>query len=87
MKKKLKELKELKETLDNVKILYKKYDTIMEEILPLFVKKSGKKITITTEIKIGNESYTIDPTFFTNGNIKSKNWKSTAMDNFLINFD
>lgn len=83
LKEKIKKAILIKKKIENAKKLYQEYDSLMEEILPNFIKNEKGRVLIDTEIKIGNETFKLIPAFY-DQIIKSKNWKSVAFNNFEI---
>lgn len=83
LKEKIKKAILIKKKIENTKKLYKEYDSLMEEILPNFIKNEKGRVLIDTEIKIGNETFKLFPAFY-DQIIKSKCWKSVPFQNFEI---
>lgn len=83
LKEKIKKAILIKKKIENAKKLYQEYDSLMEEILPNFIKNEKGRVLIDTEIKIGNETFKLIPAFY-DQIIKPKCWKSVPFQNFEI---
>jgi hypothetical protein len=79
---KFKKLKELNAKLAAVHDLYGQRDTLLKELLPLFIVQDKDAFLISREITIGSTTHRFTPGFYDvdKSVVKSKSWKSVAFD-------
>lgn len=79
-------LAEVQKLLAEAKDLYKEHDALMEEIIPLFVKKTAKGFTIRRKFSVGRKTFMLEPSFFDSkkDSIKAKIWKASANQTFNL---
>jgi len=82
---KFKRLKELRAKIIGLKSLYVEHDTLMRELLPLFITQDKDMFLIAREITIGTQTYRFSPSFYSEKDgLKSKSWKSAAFETGTI---
>jgi succinyl-CoA synthetase beta subunit len=86
IKDKFKELADIRSQIAKIKELYVKQDALVNELLPLFIRKTDKQFIIDREITLGNEVHRLIPYFYDEkkGTFLSKTWKSTAFGTATI---
>jgi hypothetical protein len=78
-------LKELRAKIIGLKSLYVEHDTLMRELLPLFITQDKDSFLIAREITIGTHTYRFSPAFYSEKEgLRSKAWKSTAFETGTI---
>ena len=82
---KFKRLKELRAKIADIKSLYVEHDSLMRELLPLFITQDKDAFLISREITVGSHTYRFSPSFHSEKDgLKSKSWKSTAFETGTI---
>ena len=82
---KFKRLKELRAKIVGLKSLYVEHDTLMRELLPMFITQDKDSFLIAREIIIGTNKYRFSPAFYSEKEgLRSKAWKSTAFETGTI---
>ena len=82
---KFKKLKELRAKIIGLKSLYVEHDTLMRELLPLFITQDKDAFLISREITVGANKYRFSPGFYSEKDgLRSKAWKSTAFETGTI---
>ena len=82
---KFKRLKELRAKIIGLKSLYVEHDSLMRELLPLFITQDKDMFLIAREITIGSQTYRFSPSFYSEKDgLKSKSWKSAAFETGTI---
>lgn len=60
---KFKRLKELRAKIIGLKSLYVEHDSLMRELLPLFILQEKDAFLISREITVGSHTYRFSPSF------------------------
>lgn len=86
VKDRFKALKKVRAELAKMKNLYVEHNTLMNELLPLFIETKADKFIIKREITIGSTKYRFTPFFYDEkkGMVVPKVWKSTAFESGSI---
>lgn len=77
---KFKRLKDIRDKLIGLKALYQEHDTIMSELLPLFITVESDKFTVRRSVTVGDKTYRFSPYFYDEkkGKLNTKVWKACA---------
>jgi len=71
----------LRAEIARLKGLYKEHDTVMQELMPMFIQVQADKFIIAREITLGTEKYRFTPYFYdAKDGLKAKVWKSSAFE-------
>lgn len=86
LKLKFARLNQIRHQLAANKALYVEHDTIVRDLLPLFLTEEDDRWILQKRITIGNTVHTITPSFYDpkDASIKVKRWKATALESFTI---
>jgi len=79
-------LRQIRTELEVLKQKYREHDTLVAELLPLFVSRENGRWIINEQFSLGTEVHTLVPYFFDQrkGVITVKQWKSTAFPAFTV---
>lgn len=83
---KFEELEKVRKDITKLKSFYIKYNTLMEELLPLFIEVEPDRITLKRDLTVGNKKYRFTPFFYDEKKsmILPKVWKSCAFESGVI---
>jgi len=78
-------LKAIRVELAAAKALYQEHDSLMQELMPLFIETQGDKFIVHREITIGTQKYRLTPHFWdSKKGIVAKQWKGTCIETMSI---
>jgi hypothetical protein len=83
---KFQRVQELRAQIGKLKSLYAEYDSLMEQLIPYFVRKENDRFIVSRKLTIGTKTYNIHAYFYDEkkGLILSKAWKSAAHETFNV---
>jgi hypothetical protein len=86
IKNKFSRLAQVRAQLAALKVLYAEHDSLVSELMPLFIEKTNDAFIVKRQITLGNTTHRLVPYFYDDkkGILKAKCWKSTAMETMAI---
>lgn len=82
LEKKLKRINELRAQFNKMHDLYAEHDSLVEDVLPLFISKTADGFFIRTSVQFGTTVVSFSPSFYDTKKAKlvAKSWKSVAFE-------
>jgi len=82
LEKKLARIKELREQINKMHAVYTEHDSLVEDVLPLFITKTPEGFLVRTSVQLGGTTVQFSPAFYDEKKAKlvAKSWKSVAFE-------
>lgn len=83
---KFKRLQTLRKEINRLKALYQEHDSLMEELMPVFIEQTPDVFIVHREVRIGRNKHRVTPFFYDEKKDKlvSKVWKSSAFQSVAV---